>query len=497
MLLTRQTLSQIQLPNIAHTLPQYLNTQRATGIVHIGVGGFHRAHQAIYTHHLLNQQPDNIAWGTVGVGLLAIDKNMQQVMHQQQNLYSVMELAETGLSQLHIVGVHDHYYFAPEDFIALHTQLMSPDVKIISFTITEGGYLLDDASGQFLFDHPPVQADLQQLNAQPQPHAWQTVFGYLAYALQQRRAQKLPGLTLMSCDNVAMNGQVLRRALQAFVSAWDPTLNQWIDDHISFPSSMVDCITPRTEAQHRQLLQQQTGIDDQWPVVCEPFRQWVLEDDFCQSRPQWQAVGVQFVADVAPYETMKMRLLNASHSALGYLGMLLGYERVDQAMQDAVLVQWIRQFMQHAVLPTLPAVPGVDLANYCDTLLTRFANPAIGDRLARLCAEGASKIPKFVLPTLKDLVQQQLPTQPVILILASWALYLRHAETANATWPIEEQQMQLVTRAQQANTANIWQALLETLLEPALYTNPNLKNQFDVGYAQLLKQGVRAALSEK
>ncbi len=406
-----------QLPDTV-TTPGYSRTDLQHGIIHIGVGGFHRAHQAVYTEHLL-QQGQNQQWGICGVGLRDADRAMQQALSSQDFLYTVMELGDQDCGHPQVVGAINDFLFAADDREAVIEKLAGAEVRIVSLTITEGGYNIDDHSGEFDADNADVQHDLAH------PDQPLTVFGFITEALHRRRQRKLPPFTVMSCDNLPHNGRVARRALLAYAGLRDPQLQAWMADHVSFPNSMVDRITPMTLPSHKTTLADQYGIEDEWPVVCEPFMQWVLEDDFCNGRPAWEDVGVQVTDNVAPYEKMKIRLLNASHSTMAYLGYLAGYRYAHEVMEDPLFVRFIRDFMDADVTPGLDEVPGVDLEAYKQTLIERFSNSQIGDQLARLCLDGSSKIPKFLLPTVHGMLADGRPLQRVALIIAGWALYLR------------------------------------------------------------------------
>jgi mannitol 2-dehydrogenase len=285
-------------------------------------------------------------------------------------------------------------------------------------TITEGGYNVDERTGEFDAANEAVQADLQG------PNAPVTVFGYLTEALHRRRLAGIRPFSVLSCDNIQGNGHVIQTALVSFARLRDDALANWIEQHVAFPNSMVDRITPQTTDAERELVATEFGIADRWPVVTEPFRQWVLEDVFSDGRPPLEEVGVQLVADVNPYETMKIRLLNASHVAMGYLGALTGYRTVDAVMADPIFRTFIERQMREEIAPLLPPVPGIDLDAYQHTLIERFANPRIADQVARICLDGSAKMPKFLLPALHDALHSGRPHRLLTLALAGWLRYL-------------------------------------------------------------------------
>ncbi|MAZ06799.1 mannitol dehydrogenase family protein [Marinobacter sp. SS8-8] len=398
--------------------PQYNRANLKHGIVHIGVGGFHRAHQAMYTDRLL-QQGGNDDWAICGVGLREADRTMQSVLAEQDCLYTLIELGSDGTNTLSVIGAITDFLFAPDDPDRVIEKLASSDVRIVSLTITEGGYNVDDNTGLFNHEHPDVVHDLQH------PRQPRTVFGFLTEALARRRSRGLAPFTIMSCDNLPHNGHAARSALLAFAYMRDAGLAEWIDQQVTFPCSMVDRITPGTTPAHTEWLKLSHGIEDRWPVICEPFTQWVLEDNFCNGRPDWASVGAQFTDNVTPYELMKIRLLNASHSAMAYLGFLAGYRYTHEVMEDSRFTDFIRAFMDEDVTPILGDIPGVDLVAYKATLIDRFSNPQVGDQLARLCLDGSSKIPKFVVPTIRALIQESRSLDRVALVVASWAVYLK------------------------------------------------------------------------
>ncbi|MGH1542438.1 MAG: mannitol dehydrogenase family protein [Arenicella sp.] len=411
--------------------PSYNRDKVKHGIVHIGVGGFHRAHLAYYTDRLL-AKGESSQWGICGAGLRPEDKAMKAALETQDYLYSIYELSEKENRSTRVIGSISDLILASDDIDRLIAKLTSPDIKIVSLTITEGGYYTDDSTGEFINDHPQIQHDLQN------PSKPKTVFGLLTLALANRREMGIAPFTVLSCDNLPHNGQVARNALLRFAERTDVSLSKWIARNVSFPNSMVDRITPMTSETHRQQLLEQRGIEDVCPVVCEPFIQWVLEDSFCNGRPEWESVGVQFTKDVTPYEDMKIRLLNGSHLAMTYLGFSNGYRFVHQTMQDPLILEYVRAFMDKDVSPLLSDAPGVDFSLYKNQLIERFSNPIICDQLSRTCSDGSSKFPKFVLPTLLDLISQGQPLHRVSLIIASWANYLSGVDESGDIYSIPD-----------------------------------------------------------
>jgi mannitol 2-dehydrogenase len=351
---------------------------------------------------------------------------MRDAMQSQDGLYTVVERSAAG-DVARVIGCVGEYLYAPDDPAAVLEKLAAPSTRIVSLTITEGGYYVNQGTGEFDAAHPDIVYELAH------PQAPRCSFGYLLAALSLRRQRGLPPFTILSCDNLQHNGDVTRTMLLAFAVLRDAELAQWLATHCSFPNSMVDRITPATTDEHRALVRDSFGIIDAWPVVCEPFRQWVIEDAFPHGRPAWELVGAQMTHDVLPYEKMKLRLLNASHQALCYIGMLLGYTYAHEAMNDAGIRALVRRMMDDEVTPLLDTLEGVDLEQYKATLIERFSNPAVRDQLARIGTEGSARIPKFVLPSVREALAQGRAIKLLGFTVACWFRYLEgHDEQGNA-----------------------------------------------------------------
>ena len=428
MKLNRQNLAQLTDPI---RTPSYVPCQTRHGIAHIGVGGFHRAHQAIYTEALLNQG-EALDWSICGVGLRSEDRAMRDTLAEQDYLYTLFELGDTPDLEVRVVGAISEMLLAEDSAQALINKLAHHHIRIVSLTITEGGYCMDDSTGEFNDELPLVQHDIAH------PEDPKTVFGFLLAALCKRRCEGIPPFTIMSCDNIPHNGDVTRRMLLSFTKLVDKELADWIAKNVSFPNAMVDRITPMTSTAHKQKLKDSYGIEDAWPVACEPFMQWVLEDKFVNGRPAWEKVGVQLTDDVTPYEEMKIKLLNGSHLALTYLGFLKGYRFVHETMNDPLFVQYIRDYMNKDVTPQLAPVPGIDLEAYKDKLIERFSNQAIADQLERVCSDGSSKFPKFTIPTINRLIADKQNLDRASLVVAAWALYLKGVDERGETYRIPD-----------------------------------------------------------
>ena len=388
--------------------PAYDRAAATAGVVHVGVGGFHRAHQAAYHDRLLERGA--LDWAICGVGLLPGDRIMKAALAAQDHLYTLVLKHSDGTFEPRVIGSIVDYLFAPEDPEAVIERMAAATTRIVSLTVTEGGYNLDAVA-------PDVRHDVQP-GAPPR-----TTFGYITEALRRRRERGLPPFTVMSCDNLPGNGTLAREVFTAFARLRDPALGEWMEAEVQFPNSMVDRITPQTTDHDREELRERFGIDDRWPVVCEPFTQWVLEDAFGLGRPRYEDVGVQVVEDVEPYELMKLRLLNAGHQALGYFAYLCGYRLVHEAAQDPLLRALLLGYMDEEATPTLAPVPGIDLADYKRTLIQRFSNPEVRDTVARLCAETSDRIPKFLLPVIRAQLSAGGEIRRSAAIVASWARY--------------------------------------------------------------------------
>lgn len=426
-------------------VPKYDRHQITNGIVHIGVGGFHRAHQALYLDDYFHQNPSS-EWGICGVGLLKLDRRMRDALYSQDCLYTLVERSSEG-DRARVIGAITQYLFAPDSRQAVIDAMATPDCRIVTLTITEAGYYYIEGSGEFDANHPTIQHDLQH------PHEPIGVYGFLTAALDRRRQRGLSPFTVLSCDNLQGNGDIARKMLTAFAHLQNPELGKWISDRVTFPNCMVDRITPATTAADLKMVAEQFGIEDAFPVVAEPFIQWVVEDRFCAGRPDLEAVGVQMTDNVHPYEMMKIRLLNASHLLIGYLGTLVGYTYVHEAMADPAIRQAVGRLMSE-VTTTLQPVPGIDLEDYKNTLIQRFANPKIGDRLPRLCLNSAAKIPKFLLGSLRDALQQDGAINYMSLTLAAWFRYLKGEDEQGNPIEIDDPMADILTQRARSGGSN-------------------------------------------
>jgi mannitol 2-dehydrogenase len=425
------SLNNAVLPTLARPVPTYDRSAASVGIVHFGFGNFHRSHQAMYLDRLMDGG-EGLDWGICGVGVLPHDATMRDAMRAQECLFTLVVRHPDGSLEPRVVGSALEYLFAPDNPEEVYARLTDPAVRIVSLTVTEGGYLKNPATGEFDATNEAVVHDV----AHPEdPH---TVFAYIVEGLRRRRAAGIPPFTVLSCDNLQGNGDVARRTVTSLARLVDPDLADWIEADVVFPNCMVDRITPATTDADRETLSREFGVEDRWPVPAEPFTQWIVEDHFPLGRPRLEAVGVQFVEDVGPYELMKLRLLNASHQAIAYLGAPLGYLLVDETMRDERIRTYLERYMADEAAPTLGELPGIDLEGYMATLIERFANPGIEDTLVRLATDGSNRMATFTLPAIRANLAAGRPVGLGAAMCAAWAHYwalIGRGEIAGAQVP--------------------------------------------------------------
>lgn len=398
-----------------HT-PAYDRNHVTAGIVHFGVGGFHRAHQAMYLDRLMNAG-QAMDWGICGMGVMPSDTRMRDTLQDSDGLYTLVVKNPDGTRDVRVIGSIIDYLYAPDDTEAAIEKLADPAIRIVSLTVTEGGYNVNPVTGEFDLSNPAILADLAA------PTAPRTTFGLISAGLQRRRERGIIPFTVMSCDNIQGNGEVAHKMFGAFATALDPEFGAWVEANVPFPNSMVDRITPVTTDADRADISTSYGIEDAWPVVCEDFTQWVLEDKFVAGRPDFEQAGVQVVDDVVPYELMKLRLLNASHQGLCYFGYLAGYRAVHDVARNELFSRFLLRYMDLEATPTLAPVPGVDLEAYKRTLIDRFSNEYVADTVARLCAESSDRIPKWLMPVVRENLAAGRDIALSAAIVASWARY--------------------------------------------------------------------------
>jgi mannitol-1-phosphate/altronate dehydrogenase len=390
--------------------PSFDSRQVSPGIVHLGLGGFHRAHMARYTHDLMGLDQGALQWGIKGAGLRASDKGLLDALAAQDGLYSLIE-REGECEKRTVIGSIVSVIDASASAGELLAAIDAPETRIVSMTVTENGYHLDQATKTLNFNSPDILADLAD------PERPRTVPGILVEAYRRRWRLGLPAFTALCCDNIQHNGNVLKGLVLAFANRADPALARWIEANASFPNSMVDRITPVPTAEEIAAFRNETGLDDRAVLHTEMFRQWVVEDDFVAGRPAWEKVGVQFVEDVTPYEFMKLRLLNASHLAVAAIGQLCGYELIGEAVSDPLIGRYMVALMDRETGPTLMPVPGVDLPLYKHALIARFSNPAIRDTTQRVNTDAPIN---YLLEPIRDRLALDQPIDLLALGLAAW-----------------------------------------------------------------------------
>lgn len=390
--------------------PNYDRGSVTVGIAHIGAGHFHRAHQAAYINLLL-QQGLARDWGICGVGAMPTDWTMRDVLNGQDGLYTLILENPNGSRDAQVIGSIVDYRYAPDDPESALEVLAAASTRIISLTITEGGYRDPDGPA----------------------------FALITEALARRRDRGIPAPTIVSCDNIENNGEVAKRTVLAGAERRDPALAEWVASNARFPSSMVDRITPATTLEMAAEVRRDFGVDDRWPVVAEPFTAWVIEDDFADGRPPLEQAGVLMVDDVRPYELMKLRLLNAGHQCLAYFAHLCGFRFVHEAARDPLFAAFLLSYFDTEAIPTLPPVPGIDLHEYGRTLVERFANPAVRDTVARICAYSSDRIPKWLFPVICDNLANDGPVQLAAAAVASWARYAEGTDEWGKPYEVVDQ----------------------------------------------------------
>jgi fructuronate reductase len=406
--------------------PAYDRAALKPGIVHLGLGAFARAHLAEYTDDALER--DFGAWGVVGASLQRPDQ--RDKLKPQDGLYTFLKRSPSG-PQLRVIGCVLDVLVAPESPAALVTRLAAPETKIVSLTVTEKGYCHDPATGRLKPDHPDIVHDLSH------PDAPRSAVGLLVAGLKARRAAGLGPYTALCCDNLPSNGHVLRGLVRDFAALSDDTLASWIEANGAFPSTMVDRIVPATTDADLAEVEALLGAQDAAPVIGEPFRQWAIEDAFAAGRPAWHEVGAQMVSEVAPFEFMKLRMLNGAHSSLAYLGYLAGHETVAEASGDPVLARFL-QGLWSEIIPAVPAPQGVSLPGYASDLLARFQNPAIRHRTWQIAMDGSQKLPQRLLGTIRERLKAGAPITHLALGVAAWMRYVTATDEKGAAIDVRD-----------------------------------------------------------
>ncbi len=406
--------------------PDYEPATVAVGILHLGLGAFHRAHQAVYTDDILAADP---RWGICGVSLKT--PRAVEPLAAQDGLYTLLTRSGDGV-QPRVIGSLRATHFAGADRAGLIARFAEPNVMIVSATVTEKGYCHDPATGALNVAHPDIVHDLTN------PQAPESAVGIVVAGLAARRAADAGPLTFVCCDNLPHNGRLVEGLVLALAEQRDPALAGWIRAHVTFPCTMVDRIVPAVTAADMADAERLLGVHDAAPVAAEPFGQWIIEDRFAAARPPWDAAGAQFVADVAPFEWMKLRLLNGSHSTLAYLGFMLGHEFVWQASQDVDLALLVERQMSAEVVPTLTSPPGIDLQIYCRQLLERFRNSALPHRTQQIAMDGSQKLPQRFLGTVRDRMRDGTSWRHLALAVAAWIRYASGTDERGARIDVKD-----------------------------------------------------------
>jgi mannitol 2-dehydrogenase len=395
-------------------VPNYKKEELSHGILHFGVGNFHRSHQVVYLNSLFNKGLDH-DWAIIGSGVLQSDEKMRVLLKEQDYLTTVVEQSSSNSSALITGAMID--YLSPNNPEEIIEKLSDPSIKIVSLTITEGGYFINSATGLFDNKHEAIVYD--SLN----PNNPKTVFGLILAGLKKRKELGIEAFTVMSCDNIPHNGKVTSDSLSGLAKLSDENFSSWIKENVAFPNGMVDRITPATTNREKELLVSDFDIEDNWPVFCEDFTQWVLEDNFPSGRPALEKVGVQFVEDVTPYEHMKIRILNGGHAVIAYLGGLLDIKFAHEAMENSLVLGFFKKIQENEIIPVLPSVPNTNLTEYGKTIESRFSNPKIADTIVRLCYDGSNRQPKFIIPSIADCLEKNIDISGLTLVCALWCKY--------------------------------------------------------------------------
>jgi mannitol 2-dehydrogenase len=463
-------LAKATLPDIPIAKPTYDRDEISVGIVHFGVGGFHRAHQAMYVDRLLELGQAK-EWGICGVGVLPGDRKMAKVMADQDCLYTLVAMNPDGTRDARVIGSIVDYRYAPDDAEAVIELIAAPSTRIVSLTITEGGYDID---------HQPADGV--------------SVFALVTDALARRRDRGLPSPTIVSCDNIEGNGDVARQAFTAYAAKTQPELADWMKANTRFPNSMVDRITPVTSPDVIENLSSEFGVEDEWPVAAEPFTAWVLDDHFSDGRPQYEDVGVLLVEDVTPYELMKLRLLNAGHQALCYFAYLAGYRLVADAAGDPLFAEFLLEYMDSEATPTLLPVPGIDLPEFKQTAIDRFANPGVRDTIVRLCFGSSDRIPKWLLPVIRENLRNGEPIRLSAATVASWARYAEGVDEQGEPIDVQDQLADSLVPLAKSQLENPTAFIENTALFGDLANEPRFVDAYLWALDSLHRDGARATL---
>lgn len=466
--------------------PAYDRSRITAGIVHLGIGAFHRAHQAVVIDDLLGGGATD--WGIIGASLRSPET--RDALAPQDGLYTLAVRSGAGTDH-RIIGSVLATEVAKEKPGHLIARLANPATRIVSLTVTEKGYCHTPKTGDLDEDHPDIVHDLQN------PGTPRSAIGYLVAALARRRIAGTPPFTVLSCDNLSANGHTVGRIVTQFAALRSRNLAKWIEAEVTFPSTMVDRIVPETTDADRAAVSSALGMTDAWPVVTEPFTQWIVEDRFPAGRPDFAAAGVQLVSDVTPFEHMKLRLLNASHSALAYLGYLAGFETIAATMTDPHFAALARQVMLDAA-PTLAMPEGTDLASYGASLLQRFSNPALHHRTWQIAMDGSQKLPQRLLATMQDRLRLGLPIETHALAVAGWMRYVTGTDEQGRAIDVRDPlaaKLKAIAGSAGPAADRLVPALLEVeAIFGTLGTDPRMRSAVTAALTKLFAVGARQAV---
>jgi len=471
------------------TRPAYNWQNVKTGIVHISLGAFHRSHQAVYTDDVLAKTGGD--WGICGIGAMASDKTLINNLCVQDHLYTVLTRDASG-NKPRIIGALREAMLMPENPAAVVERLTSPDIKILSLTITEKGYCLDPQTGKLNEKHPMIVHDLAN------PDKPQSAIGLIVAALRARQQKGMKPFTVMSCDNLPGNGHKTSTVVLGFTRLLNDKLANWIEQNVAFPNTMVDRITPVTTASDKEAFVSEFGYEDEGLVVCEPFLQWVLEDKFTLGRPAWDKVGAQFVPDVYPYELAKIRILNVPHTIFAYPAYLMGFTWVSDGASDPLLARYVRKVMDEEITPTLPPVPGLDIEPYKTTIINRFANPAIKDTWERICSDGSQKIANQLVPIVRERLAKGASVSGLALLIAAWFRYLTAKHDNGQTYKLDDPMADKLNKIALSSGNDPMPLLsVKDIFGDDLPRHAGFVNEVRAALESIYKEGVKKVISDR
>ncbi len=469
------------------TVPGYDRSALKPGILHFGVGNFHRAHLAVYMDELFNLGLDH-DWGIIGAGVMPFDEKIRQALAGQDYLSTIVE-QDNDRSAARITAPLIGFIPA-SDKPGLLRQLADPAIRIVSLTITEGGYFINPATNAFDPASPPIVRDAEH------PGDPATVFGFIVAGLKARHAAGVAPFTVMSCDNVPHNGVVAKNAVAGLARLMDEKLAGWIEANVAFPNAMVDRITPATGERERQISAETFGVDDAWPVFCEEFKQWVLEDHFPSGRPAFEKAGATIAADVTPYEHMKLRILNGGHAVIAYPGGLMDVHFVHEAMQHPLIKGFLDKVEREEIIPTVPPVPDTNIEDYYKLIVRRFSNPKIGDTERRLCLDGSNRQPKFIVPVVADNLKAGRGIKGLALESALWCRYcFGETDSGKAIEPNDPNWDRLQSLARKAKADPLAWLGMDDIYGGVAKSQP-FRDAFASSLASLWRHGTARTLSD-